>query len=140
MRDSRIGTFGAVALVLTFFARAAAIAALAHPTVALAAAATVGRSAMIPLLLFLTPARPDGLGARVRARRMRSVCGLLLGGRDRLSAVARFARRPCCWPACCAPQPLGRAAHRQIGGYTGDVLGAAAVLGETVALCVAAAS
>ena len=30
-------------------------------------------------------------------------------------------------------------AHRRIGGYTGDVLGAAAVVGETVGLVMAAA-
>jgi adenosylcobinamide-GDP ribazoletransferase len=39
-----------------------------------------------------------------------------------------------------ASAAVAAAAHRRIGGFTGDVLGAAGVIGETIALLVAAAS
>jgi adenosylcobinamide-GDP ribazoletransferase len=81
MRDSRIGSFGAIGLVLLLALEAAAVAEL-DPAVrwrALLAAPAVGR-AMPPLVGLLSrPARPEGHGAafvaglgRARARRWRS--------------------------------------------------------------------
>jgi len=66
MRDSRIGTFGAIALILALGGRAAAIAALPDPTAALLAASTTGRAAMLILLVICKPARRDGLGATLQ--------------------------------------------------------------------------
>src|ERR1700720_348987 len=64
MRDSRIGTFGGCALILSIGLRWAALASLAGPTRAAAAliAAHAAARAVPPLLMLLIPpARPDGL-------------------------------------------------------------------------------
>jgi adenosylcobinamide-GDP ribazoletransferase len=134
MRDSRIGAFGALALMFSLALRIAAFASLAEPRAVLAAsiaAAVAGRGAMIGVLLALSPARADGLAAPLGAMRRRpALIGLgvaalataLLGGLSALTATA------------IAAAIVGRLASRQIGGYTGDILGAAEQLAECAAL------
>jgi adenosylcobinamide-GDP ribazoletransferase len=131
MRDSRIGSFGALALMLSLAARGAAIAALAtpgHVIAALIAAGALGRGAMLVVLLLLPPARADGLAAGLGASRIgRVATGLLL------AAVAAHAF----WAgiaAVLAALAMAWTARRQIGGYTGDVLGATSVVTECVVL------
>src|SRR5690606_24070433 len=69
MKDSRIGTYGAVALVLSFALRGAALAAIAGsvtPTVAglaLLGVAALNRAAMVWHWSQLPPARADGVAA-----------------------------------------------------------------------------
>ena len=71
--------------------------------------------------------RPVGLAGLILAVSL----GALAGGRQTELAVALgFA----------ASAAVIAFAHRRIGGFTGDVLGAAGLIGETVALLVAAAS
>ena len=68
MRDSRIGAFGAVALVLSLILRVGALAALARGGFGVAAASLIlsgaasRAGALVPLAL-LPPARTDGAGA-----------------------------------------------------------------------------
>ena len=70
---------------------------------------------------------PGRLGAAVDAGRRRGGSGHARGGRRRLA-----------WPSGHRVVPLGPAvfalARRRIGGFTGDVLGAAGMVGESVAL------
>src|SRR5208282_3251017 len=68
MRDSRIGAYGAVALVLALIVRVGALsAALAHgfssAAGALVIAAAVSRAGALAPLALLDPARTDGAGA-----------------------------------------------------------------------------
>src|SRR6202012_3944740 len=83
MRDSRIGTFGACALIVSFALRAGAIADL--PKAGLVAWALIGAHAMarasLPLFMrLLPPARPDGLAAQAGAPPAeRAVISLALG-------------------------------------------------------------
>src|SRR5204863_1906899 len=66
MRDSRQGSFGVVALVLSIALRAAALGTIGEPihvTLALIAAHAASRGVLPVLMHVLTPARPDGLGA-----------------------------------------------------------------------------
>jgi adenosylcobinamide-GDP ribazoletransferase len=65
MKDSRIGTYGAVALILTIAAKIAALSALAPLDVAraLIAAHTLARWSSLPLLRWLPYARPTGAAA-----------------------------------------------------------------------------
>jgi adenosylcobinamide-GDP ribazoletransferase len=143
MRDSRIGTFGAMALLLSLVMRAVAIAAPGRPAAAVTAmvlAGMIGRSAMIMPLLLLTPARIDGMGAAVGRPG-----GFSVAVGSGVSVVATFAMlRP--WPAMVAVGlgfgsaiALAELARRQIGGYTGDILGATEVVAECVVLTVMAA-
>jgi adenosylcobinamide-GDP ribazoletransferase len=141
MRDSRIGSFGVLALVLALGLRAAALAALPGQGLALVAAtgvsAALGRGAALGLLRLLPPARRDGVAAGLgRPGSGPLLAGLVLAALPAalllpagLAAVAMLG-------TLLATLLLARLAWRQIGGQTGDVLGAGAVLAECVALTV----
>ena len=108
---------------------------------ALVAAGALGRGAIIFLLLLLRPARADGAAAVCCARsgsaRQPPDCNL----RRRRGS---FVLPPPLALACVAGAALtGLAAvalaRRQIGGYTGDVLGATEIAAEIVVMCIVAA-
>jgi adenosylcobinamide-GDP ribazoletransferase len=138
MRDSRIGAFGALALTVTLAARGAALASLAAPgrvAAALVVAGALGRGAILVLLLLLRPARPDGLASGLgESAAGRSAIGLLLAAAFAFVLLPFGAACWSCGAAVVAAAALAWAAHRQIGGYTGDVLGAASVLAECAVL------
>lgn len=145
MRDSRIGSYGTLALVLSVGLRAAALAALGWNlwagVAALAASGAVSRATCPALLAWLPPARPDGLGAgagRPPSEAVFTALGLalcfallLLGLRHGLAALVL---------AALVAWAVAGLARRRIGGHTGDVLGAAQQLAEVAVLCAAAAA
>ena len=142
MRDSRIGTYGTLALVLSTGMRAAAIAALGRPAAVMAAlglAGVLGRAAIIPMLLAIAPARTDGMGAAL-GRPHPATAGAGIG----LAIVAAFLCLPPKPAAAAVVSGFGAAlvvaiqARRQIGGYTGDTLGAGEIAGECSVLTVLA--
>lgn len=130
MRDSRIGTFGVLALVFATGLKAAAIASLAGPGVAalvVVAAAGLSRAVLVPTMIALSPARTDGL-ARDAGRPPAWAAGLALalglaclaplwpamgGGAVAVAAAGMAAALFACW-----------AMHAAVGGHTGDTLGA----------------
>jgi adenosylcobinamide-GDP ribazoletransferase len=134
MKDSRIGTYGTVGLVLMLLAKAAAlveIAAAGGPAaaaVALLVAHPLSRAASTSLIHTLTYVREDALSkAKPLARRLSraelalvAVLGLaplvLLSAAEAL-AVAAAVALVTAWAA--------RVFVRRLGGYTGDCLGAA---------------
>jgi adenosylcobinamide-GDP ribazoletransferase len=143
MRDSRIGTFGVMALVAAFALKWSALASLEIPSYAapaLIVAHATARGILPVMLLSLGPAREEGLGAAA-ARPPLAACLVAIG----LSA----AFPPLLWPleaallaiaaALAAVALVGFLAERQIGGHTGDVLGAAEQAAEIAILTVAAA-
>jgi len=142
MRDSHIGSFGAIALILSLAARGAAIAALGQPLrvlPALVAAASLGRAAMMVPLLLLVPARSDGLAAGLGAmQRSRAVAALAIAALLTLVLMPFGAALRAMAGAVVAALVLSWIAWRQIGGYTGDVLGAVALVAECVAIGVMA--
>ena len=134
MRDPRLGSFGALALILALLARIAALAALAEPLLvasALIAAGAASRAGLPALLASLAPARDDGLAADAgRPHPLRAAAGIAIAT---LLAVVVLA------PSVAVGGLIGAAgallsvailARRQIGGHTGDVLGAAQQLAE----------
>jgi len=142
MRDSRIGTYAGLALILSVAIRAAALAAIAAPGAVAASliAAHAGARATIPLFMRSFPlAKAEGLAAYAGEPPRASVAtalvlGLLvsvlaLGGAGLVALLA----------GACAAFVMGAIALRQIGGYTGDVLGAAEQLAEAAVLIAAAA-
>jgi adenosylcobinamide-GDP ribazoletransferase len=147
MRDSRIGTYGVLALVLVTLLRVGALAAMtgAAGFAALIAAASLGRGfAALPMSL-LRPARADGLGhAAGRAPGFSACLALILAVAAATLAAAGFALP---WRAVgyavavafFAVLFVALLAQRHIGGVTGDVLGAAILLGEAAALAALAA-
>jgi adenosylcobinamide-GDP ribazoletransferase len=138
MRDSRVGSFGALALVFSVGLRATALAGLAVPgavVAALVAAGALSRVLAAVLARALPLARPDGLAARAArppVSRVRLALGLGAGlgvaacgigpGVAAAGAVALVA-------VVVARMALGR-----IGGITGDVHGAAQQAAETAVL------
>jgi adenosylcobinamide-GDP ribazoletransferase len=143
MRDSRIGSFGALALIISLGIRAGAIAAMFRPgpvAAALIAASAIGRGGILLLLLTLHPARADGLGAALTNVQAGRICAGLAVAVLAALAVLPFgvALISLVLGAISAMAMSGLAAV-QLGGYTGDVLGAASVVTECVVLTVIAA-
>jgi adenosylcobinamide-GDP ribazoletransferase len=143
MRDSRQGSFGVLALVFSIGLRAAALAAIGDPIhagLALLAAHTASRGALPLIMSLMIPARNDGLGFTAgRPSRSVVLMAMAVG-----IAIALAALGPARGGVALILGGAGIAlaatlARRQIGGYTGDVLGAFQQIGEIVMLLVAAA-
>lgn len=137
LRDSRIGTFGALALLLAVAARIAALA-MFTPGAALAAlcaAGALGRAAILLPVLLLRPARAEGLGASLGGRSDATVWqGLGLGAALAFAVLPVRAAAGAILLAALAGLGVTALAHRRLGGYTGDVLGASSVLTECLVL------
>lgn len=142
MRDSRIGTFGVCALAISFLLRFSAIASIDDPrSVAIALVVAHGAArAVLPALMLLPSARPDGLSRDAGRPPPASVAtalgigivllGLGFGAAAMLVGIAVLAA---------VIAPLAHLAREEIGGQTGDVLGALEQMAESVLLLIAAA-
>lgn len=143
MRDPRIGSYGASALVLMVLIEAGALASVAEDGAVVPAMAAFALSrAVAPALASLLPY------ARASAGLAQSLAG---GNRVRAGVGVLVA---CCLVAVLepsqAPVLIGAAAlcsagawilcRRRFGGVTGDTLGAAIVVTETTCLVIAASA
>ena len=143
MRDSHLGVFAALALFLILVLRITVLAALADPVAVgsiLVAAAAASRTVMVAIMAWLAPARADGLGA---AAGVPGVGTLALGVVISIGVAFAVAPTAVATGILIAVAGGGTAvawlARRQIGGHTGDVLGAAQQVSEATALVVAVA-
>lgn len=148
MRDSRLGAYGALTLAVVTVARIAAVATIAAVDVgaaigAMIAAATWSRALFAPTMRWIEPARDDGLGAQAgtpsegdswKGMGLAALLVLLVlmtpAGAGTLVVLAAGGA---------GAFAVGLIALRQIGGYTGDVLGAAQQVAEAAALVAASA-
>jgi adenosylcobinamide-GDP ribazoletransferase len=134
MRDSRIGSFGALALGLALALRVTAVAEIADPGLVLATLAAAGaasRALMAVVLCALPPARTDGLGlAAGRPRRDVATSALAIAALSGLLLLPWQAILAGSLAAAVAAAAVGGLARRRLGGQTGDVLGAAQQAGE----------
>jgi len=139
-----VGTFGTVALGLSLIARTSALASLTPSPALLGAIYCTSRAVMVVGSRALPYARDDGLAHAFLAGRPGWDTSLIANvaaggaalvvasvGRGRQGALAVLAG----WAAGALVLELAR---RRLGGFTGDVLGAAGTLCETAALVVAA--
>jgi len=134
MHDPRVGSFGALALLLAVASRWAALTSLEDVVVVvvgLVAAHTASRACLIPIFFILNPVREDGLGATAgRPKRGTAIVGL------GLATALVFAALPPLSAACALAAAFGAAllitwiTKRQLGGYTGDVFGCAEQMAE----------
>lgn len=142
MRDSRIGAFGAMGLILFLFLEIAAIAELpgsARPA-ALVVAAAVGRAMPVLIARLFPPARVDGHGAVFRGAigrfavpvALALAIAIALGTLGWAGAVALAI-------AGLVAIVLGQFMTSRLGGVTGDVLGAVVEVTELAVLLTATA-
>lgn len=141
MRDSRLGTFGGLALIAAMLLRAGLLTDLAFDgpraaATALIGAAALSRAAGLMPLALLFPARRDGAGAAAGRLPIPAFtnavligCGIafvlaLAGGFGVLRALGA------CLAGLLVARGLCALAERKIGGQTGDVAGATQIACE----------
>ncbi len=138
MRDSRIGSYGALALILALFLRATAIATLADPVrviFALVVASSLARASMVLLLALAKPARKDGMAAGLANIPINTIVASLAIGALVAAVLLPTGRLPLILGASfVVGWGMKFTATRHIGGHTGDILGATALITETVLL------
>ena len=145
MRDSRLGTFGALALIFSILVRVLALATIVSAggaVIAFLGVAVISRSFAVWHWYALPAAREDGLAASTgqpdeQALTIAGGLGLaalaiLLAGSGMSAVLAVFL-------AALAVFAFTQLAQRQIGGQTGDTIGAAQQVAE-VALFVGLAA
>lgn len=141
MRDSRIGSYGALALILSIGLRWQALAVIAAAPLAplaLIALAMTSRVAPAALLAALPPARGDGMGrSATGANRQAVLIGAALA---LLPALALPGTLPMLAVQLALGLGVARLAMARLGGQTGDVLGASQQLTELGGALVLAAA
>lgn len=153
MRDSRIGTYGVLALLLVIGLRYSALSELANSLISISdeydetvnhtaavvitliVAGALSRAAMTVVWFALPPARSDGLSASAGIVPVPAMlisvalavlpAALLLDGPLLIAALVSV---------CVLSLGILLLARRQIGGQTGDVLGATQQIAEVAAL------
>lgn len=138
MRDSRIGSYGVVALILVMAFKVTALAEIPQnePLTVLLFVGVASRMSMLAVLVWLPSARPDGLGHSAAGPN----AAALLPGATALLLISIFL----------GPQALviilgmllgavvvAVIAYRRIRGQTGDVLGATQSISEAMGLVTA---
>ncbi len=150
MRDSRIGTYGTIALCLSYLAKAAIYETLVgeHPLTILALFASSGafsRALIVDLMWASKPARSEGLSVFAgRPSRRTALFSLLTAGIGAALAIALVTSTEVAAIAIVAAgimlALIRNLSMRSIGGQTGDVCGAVQVLTELTMLSVFAAT
>ena len=141
MRDSRVGTYGACALILSLILRWSALVVIAAPlqvALALIAAHAAARATLPAFLHFVPQARADGLAAAAgRPPPASVVIAGLLGVIALGIALGPLAAIVALLLLLAASAFMAWLCTRQVGGQTGDVLGALEQVGEILILMVA---
>jgi adenosylcobinamide-GDP ribazoletransferase len=141
MQEPTVGAFGIGVAGGVLLLRWAALASMPADIWLLAGLWCLSRTAMVGVMDTLRYARPAGLASAFEDAPGNSVV-LALGGLVGAALVGAAIG----WPGyvvfiatVAAVVAVATLAARRLGGFTGDVLGAAAVLAETVGVLVAAA-
>ena len=139
MRDSRIGSYGAAALILAFLMKAGAYEALLglpfwHVLGILAATGAFSRTMMVDLMWATRPARSYGLSVHAgRPSRTTALFAIIAGGAIAIFGgwgTAPIAGVVAMGVAVLITGVMRRLATRLLGGQTGDICGAVQVLAE----------
>ncbi|MBD3677640.1 MAG: adenosylcobinamide-GDP ribazoletransferase [Rhodobacteraceae bacterium] len=142
MKDSRIGTYGVLALGLSLLARWSALTSLIAAGslfAPLIAAGMLSRAPMVAVMAALPNARGDGLSQSVGRPGQRTVTLAILLAFGGGLAVTGWAALPAALMVAIVVWALSGIAMAKIGGQTGDILGASQQLAEIAVLAVLAA-
>jgi len=137
MKDSAIGAYGVLALIIVFALKWGSLSALlAHPSATvwiILAPAILSRAAMVAVMELLPNARGDGLSSKTGTPGKPAMwVAIALGVGAALVAPANgFVLIAV---AALSAGVVGLIATRKIGGQTGDVLGATQVITEVALL------
>jgi adenosylcobinamide-GDP ribazoletransferase len=137
MKDSRIGSFGAIALVLIIVGRYASIKDLIQIESLfwpLIAAASISRVPMVAAMVFMQNARADGLSASVGKPSQISLIVAAVIGTITCLISAGILGLLVVLCACLGALPILYASYKKINGQTGDILGASQQTAELMAL------
>ena len=149
LRDPRIGSAGALALMLALLAKFTALTLLADSLTPVALCLILcgvhagARSMMVLPILVMTPARKDGL-ASSRPGPVRLIVSICFGSAIFLATFGYPSTiiAVTAWPLvfgftlCLASMAwVGWVICRKFGGYTGDILGCVEQMGEVALLC-----
>jgi adenosylcobinamide-GDP ribazoletransferase len=142
MRDSRIGAFAAIGLILVLLVDVAALAEIAEDRRwrVLVIAPAVGRAAPLALARLFPPARRDGQGARFQASMGRGAAAFAAALVFLVASVTLgWSGLVSCLVGLLAAILVGWQLSSRLGGITGDVLGAAVEVTELGVLLTVAA-
>jgi adenosylcobinamide-GDP ribazoletransferase len=143
MRDSRIGTYGVCAILASLVLQWSALVTIAEPrgvAMALIAAQVSARAILPAFMRFVPPARTDGLSAGVGKPPAWSVAAAVAIGVIVLAiSLHEAATIVALLLLLLSGLFMGWLSVNQIGGQTGDVLGALEQIGAVVTLLTAAA-
>src|SRR5271169_1347028 len=142
MRDSRLGTYGALALLTSFVAKIGALSALPRSEVLVAMIAThaLARAPLAVLAAAMPYARADGLAASAgRPDSLIALTACVVAVVIAVVALPATTAMIAAFVAAGAAVTLATLARQQIGGQTGDVLGAVEQVCEVAVLLTLAA-
>jgi cobalamin 5'-phosphate synthase/cobalamin synthase len=141
MRDHQIGAYGATALVLVLLLRIAAWQELiaTHTLWPLLLAPCAGRWATVCLSWRGPYARPSGTGAVSRYVGRLEIALATLTGLAAAFGLGQWRGLLLCLPVPVCAGVVLLWARRRIGGVTGDVIGAATIVSESLVLLLAVA-
>jgi len=141
MSDSRIGTYGAIILIISICGRAFSIGTILEPLLVLGAlvtASALSRSVIPVIMAFDSPAKKTGLAFDAgKPDRIIWFTAIIIGVLIHLIAA------PGGWFVSLVAAVLGAAIgswyiNRRVGGYTGDTLGAVQQVIELLVLAIIA--
>jgi adenosylcobinamide-GDP ribazoletransferase len=142
MTDSRVGTYGALAVALPLLFAYSVLAPLGDADFAAAVVSghVLGRWAGLPQAHFLPPAQPGGLGAKVRVSRAALVIGSAFAGATLFVSAGPQTAGIAIAVAVVVNVGCGLVLRRVLGGGTGDTYGAVNKLTELATYAVVAAA
>lgn len=141
LKDSRLGTFGVAGVAFDIGCKVLLVGALS-PGLAtwslLSVIPVLGKISLVLCAACSDAVRPDGLGHAFLSglRPADCVASLLFCGVLAAALIGWLLGAVCCLAALVAGLAMRAVAYREIGGVTGDVLGACNELGEVICLIV----
>ncbi|GAA6176847.1 adenosylcobinamide-GDP ribazoletransferase [Sulfitobacter pacificus] len=133
MKDSQIGTYGVIALVLALALRWLALTALLEAggyVVALLCVAVMSRAAMVAVMYGLPAARPSGLSGNTGRPPKSAMFTAVLSGVIAATLILPITLLP----VLVTTMAVALVARAKVGGQTGDVLGATQQVTEIAVL------
>jgi len=124
MRDSRIGAYGTLALIVSVLLKASIIVSFVNPAAPLIIAHMMSRAALPVVMTLMPPASSGGLAAGFGTLpRWTAIIAVILALAVPCWLIP-YRAAVCVIAAVLAGGAVALLARRKIGGYSGDVLGA----------------